>query len=103
MTARPSIIRQYIEERGISARAIAARLGVHPGHLQRVLSGEREGSRAFLKAVAQMAESMPGRREEKPDDVERLIDAATHVFFLKRGNFESAICAGAGRRRGDKE
>ena len=99
MNLKPSIIRQYIDERGISARAIAARLGVHPGHLQRVLSGERPGSRAFLKRVAQAAESMPGRREERPDDVERLIAAATHVFFLKRGDFESAICEGAGRRK----
>jgi transcriptional regulator with XRE-family HTH domain len=99
MTLKPSIIRQYLADRGISARAIAARLGVHPGHLQRVLSGEREGSRAFLKSVVQMAETMQGRRPERPDDVERLIDAATHVFFLKRGDFESAICSGGARRR----
>lgn len=47
----------------------------------------------------QTAKNMPGRREERPDEVERLIDAATHVFFLKRGDFESAICAGGGKRR----
>jgi transcriptional regulator with XRE-family HTH domain len=99
MSPKASIIRQYIADRGLSARAIATRLGVHPGHLQRVLTGEREGSRAFLKSVAEIAEAMPGRREERTDDVGRLIDAATHVFFLKRGDFESAICLGARRRR----
>lgn len=99
MILKPSVIRQYIDERGISAYAIAARLEIHPGHLRRVLSGERAGSPAFLKRVALAAESMPGRREERPDDVERLIDAATHVFLLKRGVFESAICDGAGRRK----
>jgi transcriptional regulator with XRE-family HTH domain len=101
MILKASIIRQYLEQRQISARALAARMGVHPGHLQRVLTGEREGSREFLKAIVTAAERMPGRRREDPDDVERLIDAATHVFFLKRGDFESAICTGAGRRRGE--
>jgi hypothetical protein len=43
---------------------------------------------------------MPERRQERSDDVERLIDAAAHVFFLKRGDFESAICAGGPRRKG---
>lgn len=41
MTPTGSTIRQYLEDRGISARAVAARMGVHPGHLQRVLSGRR--------------------------------------------------------------
>jgi transcriptional regulator with XRE-family HTH domain len=100
MAPKASVIRQYLEERGISVHAVSARLGVHPGHLRRVLSGERAGSRAFLKSVAAMAESMPGRRDERPDDVERLIDAATHMFFLKRGDFESAIFAGGVRKRG---
>lgn len=100
MILKASVIRQYLERRQISTRALAARMGIHPGHLQRVLSGEREGSREFLKSVASAAESMQGPRQERPDDVERLIDAATHVFFLKRGDFESAICAGAGRKRG---
>jgi transcriptional regulator with XRE-family HTH domain len=99
MTPTASTIRRYLEDRGISARAVAARMGVHPGHLQRVLSGRRQGSRGFLKSVMQVAKNMPGRREERPDEVERLIDAATHVFFLKRGDFESAICAGGGKRR----
>ncbi len=99
MTPEPAIIRQYLEQRGISTSAIADRLGVHPGHLRRVLNGEREGSRSFLRSVARTAESMPDRRRDRPEDVERLINAATHVFFLKRGNFESAICIGAGRRK----
>jgi transcriptional regulator with XRE-family HTH domain len=98
MILKASVIRQYLEHRQISARALAMRMGIHPGHLQRVLSGEREGSREFLKAIANAAERMPDGRREDPDDVERLIGAATHVFFLKRGDFESAICAGARRR-----
>jgi len=95
----PALVRQYLAARGISARAIAARMGIHPGHLQRVLNGERPGSRALLRRVARAAEKMPGRRREDPDEAQRLIDAATHVFFLKRGDFESAICAGANRRK----
>jgi transcriptional regulator with XRE-family HTH domain len=101
MILKASVIRQYLEQRQISVRALAARMGMHHhGHLLRVLRGEREGSREFLKSVVNAAESMQGPRQERPDDVERLIDAATHVFFLKRGDFESAICADAGRRKG---
>jgi len=99
MNPTPSLIRQYLREREISVRAIAARLGVHPGHLQRVLNGEREGSRAFLKSVLEMAKAMPDRRQQRSDSLERLIDAATHVFFLQRGHFESEICSRASRSR----
>jgi len=103
MTPEPSVIRQELEDRGISARAVAANMGIHPSHLQRVLSGRREGSRRFLKSIVDAIERMPTRRRERPpDDVERLIDAATHVFFLKRGDFESAICA-RGERHKEKE
>jgi len=97
MTPTAAGIRQYLEKRGISMWAVARRLGMHPGHLRRVLTGRREGSLALLKSVAEMAETMPGRPRRRQQDVERLIDAATHMFFLKRGDFESAICTDAAR------
>jgi hypothetical protein len=56
-----------------------------------VLKGERKGSRAFLNSIAETLQGMPDPRHPVQDDVVRLIDSATHVFFLKRGAFESAI------------
>ena len=103
-----SIVRRRLEERGISVYAVATRLGMHPGHLRRVLRGERPGSAALLQSVADIAEAMPEQPQRRPDrrsseDIGRLIEAAAHVFFLKRGKFESPICVGAGRRRGAEE
>jgi transcriptional regulator with XRE-family HTH domain len=97
--ASAASVRQYLADHGLSVRAVAARLGVHPGHLQRVLIGERAGSRAYLQSVLAMARSMPDRRPAPVETGSRLLDAALHVFFLKRGDYESVICAGARRRR----
>ena len=95
----PSILRQRLEGRRISVYAVAARLGKHPGHLARVLHGERPGSAALLQSVEQITESMLDQpRRHRQEDIVRLIDAAVHVFFLKRGKFQSPICAP--RRRG---
>ena len=93
----PSDIRRRLEARGIAVRALAVRLGVNQTHLIRVLSGERPGSRRLLESMAELVETMPGRRPQ--DDVGRLIDAAVHVFFLKRGDFESEICTGFVRNK----
>jgi len=82
--------------RGLSVRAIAAQLQVGRAHLQRVLNGERPGSQALLESVAAIVDAQPARRRQ--DDVKRLIHAAVHMFFLKRGTFESDICAGLIRR-----
>jgi transcriptional regulator with XRE-family HTH domain len=89
----PAVIRRRLEWRGISVHAIARSLGVDPRHLRRVLSGERPGSRALLKSVADLAETMSGRRPQ--EDVARLINAAVHVFFVKRGKFDSEVWSGA--------
>jgi transcriptional regulator with XRE-family HTH domain len=99
MRPTPSGIRQNLQDRGISVRAVATRMGIHPGHLQRVLSGKRAGSRKFLKSIADEIKGMPDRRHQRQDEVERLIDAATHMFFLKRGDFESAIFLRGSRKK----
>ena len=83
-------IRQYLLRRRISSWAIASRLGVDHSHLVRVLAGKRPGSKALLRSVAEMAESMD-RPDRRLSDVHRLVGAATHVFFLKRGAFDSDI------------
>ncbi len=72
---------------------------MHPAHLRRVLSGKREGSIALLRTVAEAIETIPGRPRRRQEDIHRLIDAATHTFFLKRGDFESAICTDAAREK----
>ena len=88
----PESIRQYLLRRRISSWAIASRLGVDHSHLVRVLAGKRPGSPALLRSVAEMAASIKRPRRSQ-EDIARLVDAATHVFFLKRGGFESEICA----------
>jgi hypothetical protein len=85
----PETIRQYLQRRRISSWSIARRLEIDHGHLHRVLTGQRPGSAALLKAVAEMAEKLTHHRNH--EEIHRLIDAATHVFFLKRGGFESDI------------
>ena len=86
----PSHIRQRLAARGISIHAAAARLRVNPGHLRRVLRGERKGNAALLQSIADLADIMDQRR--RPEDLDRLIAAAVHVFLLKRARFESPIC-----------
>ena len=83
-------VRQYLERKGITSCAVASAMGVHPGHLQRVLNGERRGSTLLLQTALETAQSIPDQREQR--DVIRLLDAATHLFFLKRGQFESPLC-----------
>ncbi len=90
MPLDPETIRQYLQRRGISSWAIANRLDIDHSHLARVLNGKRPGSAALLRSVAEMAESMD-RPHRSQADLTRLIDAAAHVFFLKRGGFESDI------------
>lgn len=89
----PAYLRRRLEARGISMRAVAVQLGMDVGHLARVLRDQRPGSRALLDSVAELVEIMPGRRPQ--EDVARLINAAVHMFFLKRGDFESEMCLGA--------
>ena len=107
-TPRPdrALILKRLETRGISVRAVAARLEVDRGHLLRVLNGARPGSRALIESAAALSESMPpdDERKQKDDigrqfDICRLISAAAHVFFLKRGDFENEMCNGAARRK----
>jgi hypothetical protein len=89
----PAYIRQYLERRRISVWAVATRLKIDPGHLRRVLSEQRKGSAALLESVVEAAATMRGRRQHEQEDTDRLLEAAVHVFFLERGDFESAIFA----------
>jgi len=92
--ANPAFLRQRLEERGISMRAAAARLRVNPGHLRRVLRGERQAKPKLLQTLSTLVEAMEQPRPKRqPEDIERLIGAAMHMFFLKRGRFDSPICA----------
>jgi hypothetical protein len=86
----PETVRQYLLRRRISTWCIAHRLGIDCSHLQRVLTGKRPGSAALLRSVIEMAESIKRPRRSQ-EDIGRLIDAAAHVFFLKRGGFQSDI------------
>jgi transcriptional regulator with XRE-family HTH domain len=93
---------RQLERKGISIHSIASRLQVNRGHLHRVLRGQRRGSRALLEALAELVEAMPGRRPQ--EESARLIDAAVHMFFLKRGDFDSEIfSAGAWRGQGTEK
>jgi hypothetical protein len=89
----PALVLQYLERRQISVWAVAVRMEADPTHLRRVLTGRRAGSQALLRSVLETARSMPARPHRRQEDTDRLIEAATHVFFLRRGDFESAIFA----------
>ena len=92
--ANPALLLRRLEQRGISVYAVAVRLRMNPGHLRRVLRGERPARVALLKSVAELAETMEEPLAPRPsEDIQRLIAAAVHVFLLKRGRFESPICA----------
>jgi hypothetical protein len=93
MNLTPTGILQYLEERRISVWSVAVRMNADPGHLRRVLNGRRKGSRALLEAVYETAQTMRGRPWRWQEDTDRLIEAATHVFFVSRGDFESAVFA----------
>jgi hypothetical protein len=93
MTLSPSIVLQYLERRQISVWSVALRMEADPGHLRRVLTGRRAGSQALLRSVLETARAMPARPHRRQEDFDRLIQAAAHVFFLRRGDFESAIFA----------
>jgi hypothetical protein len=96
MTHDRFFIRQELKRRGISIWSAAKQVRVDPSHLRRVLSGKREGNPALLYSVAEIAGLCgPGRYGRTHEEIHRLIDAAAHVFFLKRGQFffESAIFA----------
>jgi len=86
------MVLEYLEERQISVWAVAKRMDADSTHLRRVLTGRRPGSQELLKSVLDTAQSMPTRhRSRRHEDTERLIGAAAHMFFLRRGDFESAI------------
>jgi hypothetical protein len=94
MSVTPAEILEYLEERRLSVWSVAMRMEVDPGHLRRVLNGQREGSDSLLQRAMETAEAMrPRRRDPRGEDTDRLIEAAAHVFFLKRGDFESAMFA----------
>ena len=98
-SATAASIRKQLEERGIPMGAVAARLGIDRGHLHRILHDQRSASPEMLRSMAVLAASMPQRARRHHEDAARLIEAATHTFFLKRGVFESAICGGLCRGR----
>ena len=87
-----SALRQHLADRGISMTALALHLGVDRGHLHRILNGERLGSASLLRSIADLAENIPDGHGPRREKTKRLIDAATHMFFVSRGLFESSIC-----------
>ena len=87
----PALVLQYLERRRISVWSVAMQMEADPTHLRRVLTGRREGSQALLSSVLRTARSMRARPHRRQEDLDRLIEAATHVFFLRRGDFDSAI------------
>jgi len=93
MSLAPSDVLEYLEERGISIWAVAKRMETDSTHLRRVLTGRREGSQELLRSVLENARAMPTRYHRRNEDTTRLIEAAAHIFFLQRGDFESAIFA----------
>ena len=93
MTLTPAFVLQYLEERHISIWAVARRMESDSTHLRRVLTGRREGSQELLRSVLENARAMPTRYHRRNEDTTRLIEAAAHIFFLQRGDFESAIFA----------
>ena len=84
-----SEIARRLDERHISIRSVAARLCVNQSHLLRVLRGDRPGSDDLRASLTELVESMPGLRSQ--EEQARLINAAVHVFFVKRGDFQSAV------------
>jgi len=90
-------LRLQLRLRGISVRAVALRLGTNQSHLLRVFAGTRPGSHQLLDAVGALIDSIPIRHVQEEDM--RLINAAVHMFFLKRGKFDSEVCHGPGARQ----
>ena len=78
-----------IERRGIPITRLARRLGMNQSHLRRVLTGERPATETLLRSLAEFLEDKRGRHIQ--EDTARLIGAAVHVFFLKRGRRQSEI------------
>jgi len=94
MTPTASGIRAYLAEHGISVWALAVAMRIDPAHLHRVLKGKRKGSPALFCAAVETAEAIAPSHKRNSKEDHRLIDAAMHSFFLRRGYFESAICQG---------
>lgn len=92
-----ALLRQLLEEKGVSEYAVAVGLKVNRAHLHRVLSGERTGIELRRSIAAFLETVEPPPKPADSEAVIRLIKAATHMFFLSRGRFESDICHGAGR------
>jgi hypothetical protein len=96
MSLTPHEVAEYLQARRLSVWSVAIRMEVDPGHLRRVLAGQREGSQALLERALETAAAMrPRRRDPSKEETDRLIEAAAHMFFLKRGDFESAVFAEA--------
>lgn len=83
------MVRQRIASKNLSQGAISDRVAVDRGHLGRVLRGERRVSSSLLAALEVATEEMAPRHVQEQSA--RLIDAAVHVFFLKRGINETPI------------
>jgi hypothetical protein len=94
MTPTATSIRAYLAEHGISVWAVAIAMRIDPAHLHRVLTGKRKGSPALFCAAAETAETLAPSHKRNSKEDHRLIDAAMHSFFLRRGYFESSICQG---------
>ncbi len=92
-------LRLQLRLRGISVRAVAIRLGINQSHLLRVFAGTRPGSHELLDAVGELIDSIPIRHVQEEDMC--LINAAVHMFFLKRGKFDSEVCYGLGSGRSE--
>jgi len=89
-------IRQRLEANGVSLCKAAARVHANRRHIARVLKGQRPGSRALLESLAGLADlagTAPIPASHPQADTTRLISAAVHLFFLKRGWFGSEICS----------
>jgi hypothetical protein len=88
-------VRRRLEASGISLCAAASKVHGNYRHIVRVLKGERPGSRALLESLASLAETetKPVRASLTHREASHLIATAVHVFFLKRGRFDSEICS----------
>jgi hypothetical protein len=97
VTITATAITEALDQKGISIWALARKMDIDQGHLRRVLQGSRPGSAKLLQEMWDTIQAMQGRRRRRiHDDLDRLVRAAVHVFFVQRGDFDSAIFAEPG-------
>lgn len=101
MSLTHTAVRDYLDFHRISLRAVAPRLGIDPSHLHRILAGQRAARPGLLQSIMEVAETLHGKARPE-EDLQNLIDAATHVFFLKRGVFQSNILRDAKNHKGEE-